>query len=65
MAGEWRSIPAHSGLPKINLLLTSDPGGEWPFGLEHFGAMGIPWYPCFPLEKWGSQGLKKKSFSTT
>ena len=39
--------------------------GHGAMALEYFGAMGIPWYPCFPLEKWGSQGLKKKSFSTT
>lgn len=51
MAGEWRSIPAHSGLPKINLLLTSDPGEIDDFlqgweGRYHFG-LDLEWKPGF------------------
>jgi len=55
MAGEWRSIPAHSGLPKINLLLTSDPGGEWPWrhGFGVFWSYGYSMVSLFSLGKMG------------
>ena len=65
MAGEWRSIPAHSGLPKIKLLLTSDPGGNrWCFVIwSHVGAMAIPvsWFSRF----FSGEPRTFKSFSTT